>query len=51
MYGKEIKRVALENKGNAKLEVNTRDLDAGIYSYSLIVDGMVVDTLKMARAK
>jgi hypothetical protein len=51
MYGKEIKRVDLENRGNAKLDVNTKDLDAGIYSYSLIVDGKVMDTLKMMRTK
>jgi hypothetical protein len=51
MYGKEIKRVDLENRGNAQLDVNTRDLDSGIYSYSLIADGVVIDTLKMAKAK
>ena len=51
MYGHEIKRVELENKGNANLEVNTKDLDAGIYSYSLIVDGNLIDTLKFSRTK
>lgn len=51
MFGKEIKRVGLENKGNATLEIDTKDLDAGIYTYSLVVDGVVIDTLKMARAK
>ncbi len=51
MYGKEIKRVPLVNKGNAKLVVNTKDLDSGIYSYSLIVEGKVIDSLKMARTK
>lgn len=50
MYGNEIKRIALENKGNAVLNVNTQDLNAGIYTYSLIVNGRVVDTLKMVRA-
>jgi hypothetical protein len=51
MYGKEIKRVALENSGNATLDVNTKDLDAGIYTYSLIVNGIVVDTLRFVRTK
>jgi len=51
MYGKEIKRVVLENKGNAKLDINTRDLDSGIYSYSLIVDGTVINTLVMVRTR
>jgi hypothetical protein len=50
-FGKELKRVALTNKGNASLDVNTTDLAAGIYSYSLVVDGAVIDTLKMMKAQ
>ena len=51
MNGKEIKRVSLENRGNAKLDLNTKDFNSGFYSYSLIVDGVVIDTKKMAKAK
>jgi hypothetical protein len=50
MYGKEIKRVVLENKGNAEVDVNTKDLDAGAYSYSLIVDGNIIETKTLVRS-
>ena len=51
MYGKEIQRVKLENNGMAKLDLTTQDLASGIYSYTLIADGKVIDTMKMIRAK
>lgn len=51
MYGSEIHRIQLQNKGTAKVEVNTKDLASGIYSYSLIADGKVIDTMKMIRVK
>lgn len=51
MSGNEIRRVVIENKGNAKLHVSTQDLASGIYTYSLIVNGNVVSTLRMIKAK
>lgn len=51
MYGKEIKKLELNEKGFGKIEVNTENLAAGIYSYSIIVDDKTVDTKKMVRNK
>lgn len=50
-YGNEIHRAALHNRGKAKLDITAKELASGIYSYSLIADGKVVDTLKMIRTK
>ena len=51
MYGKELQRVQLEHKGKAKIDLTTKDLASGIYSYTLFADGRVIDTLKMVRVK
>ncbi|MDO8640038.1 MAG: tail fiber domain-containing protein, partial [Nitrosarchaeum sp.] len=51
MYGSEIHRLQLQNKGMAKVDLTTKDLASGIYSYSLIADGKVIDTMKMVRVK
>lgn len=50
-FGREIKRVELEIKGNGSLDVNTVDLLSGVYSYSLIVDGVIIDTKQMVRTR
>ncbi|MBI3500439.1 MAG: tail fiber domain-containing protein [Bacteroidetes bacterium] len=48
-YGKEIKRVEIKETGNGKIEADTQNLMEGMYSYSLIVNGKVIDTKKMEK--
>ena len=50
-YGNEIKKVEVKETGAGKIEANAQNLAAGIYSYSLIVNGKVVDTKKMMKNK
>lgn len=50
-YGKEIKNVKIGESGFGKIEVNAQNVAAGIYTYSLLVNGRVVDTKKMIKNK
>jgi hypothetical protein len=51
-FGNEIKSVELPYKGQtAELNLTTINLASGIYSYSLIVNGKMVDTKKMVKTK
>lgn len=47
--GKVIKAVDIKEKGSGTLNVFANDLSSGLYSYSLIVDGKVIDTKKMIK--
>lgn len=47
--GKVIKSVEIREKGAGTLNVFSDDLSNGLYSYSLIVDGKVIDTKKMVK--
>jgi hypothetical protein len=47
--GKIIKTADLKQKGFGTLNVFANDLSTGFYSYSLIVDGKVIDTKKMIK--
>lgn len=47
--GKLIKTVDITRKGKGVLNVFANDLSSGIYSYSLVVDGKVIDTKKMVK--
>ena len=49
--GKIIRTVDLNEKGNGMLNVYANNLSSGMYSYSIIVDGKVVDTKKMVCSK
>ncbi len=46
-YGKVIREANVS--GSSKVDVNATDLAAGIYTYSLVVNGKVVDTKKMVK--
>lgn len=46
-YGNRIKTVPLTQTGNGTLNVNAGSLSNGIYSYSLVINGSVVDTKRM----
>ncbi len=50
-YGNKIKEVQLSQTGNGTLNINPENLTAGIYSYSLVVNGKVVDTKRMILQK
>ena len=50
VYGKKLKQITLTNKGKGNLNVDTSGLAAGTYSYTLFVDGKVIETRKMVVA-
>jgi hypothetical protein len=47
--GKLIKTVDVKTKGKGTLNVFANDLSSGTYSYSLVVDGKIIDTKRMIR--
>ena len=47
--GKQINSVTITTKGAGQLNVYANDLSNGTYSYTLIVDGAVIDTKKMIK--
>ncbi len=47
VYGKKLKQITLTNKGKGNVNVDTSGLAAGTYSYTLLVDGKVIETKKM----
>ena len=49
--GKMVKSVALSAKGNGQLNLQTAQLAAGTYRYSLIVDGKLIDTKTIVLVK
>ena len=46
-----LKTVKIESSGKGQITVYAENLSAGIYSYSLLVDGKVIDTKRMVCAK
>jgi len=51
MYGKEVNKLEIKDKGFGKIEANTENLASGIYSYSIIVSDKTIDTKKMLKSK
>lgn len=49
--GKLIQSTELTQKGSGQLNVFASDLSNGIYTYTLVVDGRIVDSKKMIRNK
>lgn len=49
--GKLIQSVELVQKGKGQLNVFASDLSNGIYTYTLVVDGKIIDSKKMVRSK
>ncbi|MFN7912408.1 MAG: T9SS type A sorting domain-containing protein, partial [Bacteroidota bacterium] len=47
--GKIIKIADITQKGAGELTVYANDLSAGIYQYSLVVDGKTIETKKMIK--
>ncbi len=51
MNGKMIKVTGIEERGAGRLVVFAGDLRDGMYTYSLVVDGQVIDTKKMVKTE
>jgi hypothetical protein len=45
--GQQIKAFTIQHTGDGEIEVSTNNLGAGQYSYSLVIDGILIDTKKM----
>jgi hypothetical protein len=51
MKGQIIKVVDIKTKGKGQLNVFANDLSTGMYTYSLYVDGKLIDTKKMVKTE
>ena len=51
MNGKQIEQIALTERGESSVTINSGQLTAGMYLYSLIADGKVIDTKRMILTK
>ena len=47
--GKTIIALDIKEKGQGSLNVFANDLSSGIFSYSLVVDGKIIETKKMIK--
>ena len=51
LEGKQVKNIQVTNRGDVTVKVSANELAAGMYLYSLIADGKVVDTKRMVLTK
>jgi hypothetical protein len=51
MNGRVIKTITADAKGNGQLLLHVGELTAGVYQYSLVVNGKLIDTKKMMLTK
>ena len=51
MNGRQINSINIAERGEVSITIEGNSLDAGIYLYSLITDGMIVDTKRMILTK
>lgn len=49
MYGVEIKRVPITVMGFGNIDAGAQNLVSGVYSYSIVVNGNIIDTKKMVK--
>jgi len=47
MNGTQLKSIELHPKGNGSITINGGEFNAGMYIYTLIADGQVIDTKQM----
>lgn len=47
LQGIQMKKVNVTEKGKSEVQINTSDMKAGIYMYSLIVDNKLINTRRM----
>ena len=51
MSGKQVKAIPVDDRGETNITVFASDLTAGMYIYTLVVDGKVAVTRKMIIAQ
>ncbi len=51
MRGSQVKSFNINERGNASITIEGNSLEAGMYLYTLIVDGKEVNTKKMILTK
>jgi len=51
LEGKQMKNIPVANRGDVTVKISGRELSAGMYLYSLIADGKIVDTKRMVLTK
>lgn len=51
MNGRQLEKINISDRGNISLTIKGYSLEAGIYLYSLITDGQVIDTKRMILTK
>jgi len=49
--GRNLKTIPLQNSGHGTISISAKELAAGTYAYTLIMDGKIVDTKKMVLTK
>jgi trimeric autotransporter adhesin len=49
LYGKEINKVVLTERGFGKINADTQKLSGGVYTYSLMINGIIKDAKKMIK--
>ena len=49
--GKQLKQTTISSAGKGTININTSAMAAGVYHYSLYVDGRLIDTKQMERLK
>ena len=47
LQGIPVKKINITEKGKSEVQINTSDLKAGIYMYSLIVDNQLINSKRM----
>ncbi|MBA4057279.1 MAG: hypothetical protein C0490_21375, partial [Marivirga sp.] len=47
LEGKQLKNIQVNERGTTKVHITANDLSAGMYLYSLMVDGKVADTKRL----
>ena len=51
MNGEQIEKLSIRERGNVSISINGYKLEAGMYLYSLITDGCLIDTKRMVLTK
>ena len=49
--GRNLKTINLQDAGHGTISISAKELAAGTYAYTLVVDGRIVDTKKMVLTK
>ncbi len=47
MQGTQVKKLQINNRENTSIGIQGSELKAGMYMYSLIIDGKEIDTKRM----